>query len=92
MQKGATTKKTEKATTAPKEEKRAKSSNKDEKAKPEKVVAKKTTTEKEDGPKIKKPLSGYMLFCKENRAQVVKDNEQAAPKEIMSVSLIFLIV
>ena len=66
--------------------KAAKKSAPKKKAAPAKKTIKKASpakkSAKKDKPKEKKPPSGYMLFCKEKRAGIVKANPKMAFGEV----------
>jgi high mobility group protein B3 len=52
--------------------------------KAEKVEKKKKAAKKDDGAP-KRPLSSYMIFCQENREDIVAKHPEASAKDIMSI-------
>ena len=51
-------------------------------AKPKAAKGKASKGKKDDKPKVKRAPSAYMLFCKKNRAAIVKANPKATFGEV----------
>ncbi len=81
--KSAQPKKNEKAAPTTKETAKSKPAAKEEKVKTDKKENKST----DDGPKIKRPLSGYFIFMNEMRPKMKKDHPDLKGKDVNVVRI-----